>query len=86
MDDGLYNSGYERSDWYKLKEAVLKASNVNSKGKHEIFDELPEHLRASEIGDLVYQAVYLGHKKAAQKAAKLLTDNSNNEWLILQKS
>ena len=82
----MYNSGYEESDWHVLKHAVLASSNINSKGKHKIFDELPEHLRASEIGDLIYQSVYLGHKKAAEKAAKALAGGAKESWLILSKS
>lgn len=82
----MYNSGYEQEDWYTLKKAVLFASNTNSKGKYELFDSLPEHLRISEVGDLIYQTVYLGHKKSALKAAKILTGNADKPWLILEKS
>ncbi|MEP3348776.1 MAG: hypothetical protein ABJN96_02355 [Marinomonas sp.] len=82
----MYNSGYEELDWHVLKHAVLASSNSNSKGNYKIFDELPEHLRASEIGDLIYQSVYLGYKKAVKKAAKELTGGANESWVILLKS
>ena len=82
----MYNSGYEESDWHVLKHAVLALSNSNSKGMYKIFDELPEHLRASEVGDLIYRSVYLGHNKAAEKAAKLLTGGAEKSWLVLAKS
>lgn len=79
----MYNFGYEESDWHVLKHAVLASSNSNSKGKHKIFDELPEYLRASDIGDLIYQSIYLGHKKAAGKVAKELTGGAKKSWVIL---
>ncbi|MCP5326464.1 MAG: hypothetical protein H7A09_09110 [Oceanospirillaceae bacterium] len=80
------NSGYSCEDWYVLKDAVLRAGMKDAHGKIEIFDNLPPLLRRSEIGDLIYQAVYLGHKKAADKAAKILTCGSEQSWLILEKS
>lgn len=83
---GLYNSGYSGGDWYALREAILLAAMKDAHGKIEIFDKLPPHLRKSEVGDLVYQAVYLGHKNTASKAAKLLTGGSEKCWLILEKS
>jgi len=85
MND-TYNSGYSRSDWYALRDAVLLAAMKDAHGKIEIFDKLSSHLRKTEVGDLVYQTVYLGHKKSASKAARLLTNGSENCWLILEKS
>ena len=79
-------SGYSEEDWHILKKAVLAASGADSKGKHFIFDNLPEHLRSSEIGDLIYRTVYLGHKRAADKAANILTGDAEDAWLILAKS
>lgn len=82
----FYNSGYFGEDWYILKDAVLRAGVKDAHGKTEIFDNLPPLLRRSEIGDLIYQAVYLGNKKAAYKAARILTGGSEQCWLILEKS
>lgn len=81
----FYNSGYSGGDWYALRDAVLMAAMKGAHGKIEIFDKLPPHLRKTEVGDLVYQAVYLGHKKAASKAAKLLVGGADKCWLILEK-
>lgn len=81
----FYNSGYSGSDWYALRDAVLIAVMKDAHGKIEVFDKLPLHLRKTEVGDLVYQAVYLGHKKAAAKAAKLLVGGADKCWLILEK-
>lgn len=78
--------GYTEKDWHVLKKAVLDASGTDSKGKHFIFDNLPEHLRSSEVGNLIYRAVYLGHTKATAKAASILTDGAKDSWLILAKS
>jgi len=84
--NNFYNSGYWGSDWYTLRDAVLLAAMNDAHGEIAIFDKLPPHLRRSEVGDLVYQAVYLGRKKSASKAAKLLVGGNENCWLILEKS
>jgi hypothetical protein len=81
----FYNSGYSGGDWYALRDAVLLAAMKDAHGKIGVFDELPPYLRKTEIGDLVYQAVYRGHKKAAAKAAKLLVGGADKCWLILEK-
>jgi|GEM_PF-2470861 len=86
MENDDYDSDFEDGDWHTLKLAVLKASRKDAKGMYHLFDELPEHLRASEVGDLIYRAVYLGHKQAANKAAKILTGGSDQAYLILAKS
>jgi hypothetical protein len=85
MKKDIY-SGYNKEDWHILKKAALDASGTDSKGKHHVFDNLPEHLRSSEVGDLIYKAVYLGHKRAADKAANILTNGAEHAWLILAKS
>ena len=81
----FYNSGYSSGDWYALRDAVLMAAMKDAHGKIEIFDKLPPHLRKTKVGDLVHQAVYLGRKKAASKAAKLLIGGADKCWLILEK-
>lgn len=86
MENGVYNSGFDDDDWHILKMAVLRASRTDAKGMYQLFDELPEHLRASEVGDLIYRAVYLGHKHAANNAAKILTGGSDQAYLVLAKS
>jgi hypothetical protein len=85
-EESPFSTGLKVKDWHLLKHVVLKTSRLEPKGNYELFDDLPDHLRASEIGNLIYESVYLGHKKAANKAASLLTGGSDSPWLILEKS
>ena len=82
----LFSTNFTRDEWNLLKNAVLMANKTGSKNKLSLFDNLPENLRLSKVGNLIYSSVYLGHKNSASKAAKILTGGSEKAWLILSKS
>ncbi len=86
IDSNPYSTEFSREDWHILKDAVIKSSKANIQGKYEIFDTLPHHLRGCNVANLIYKCVYLGHKKSARKAAEVLTNNTVNPWVILDKS
>lgn len=86
MEENLYNSGLNRTDWYQLRNTILDA--VYHKGPEECqsYVELPEHLKSHAAGRFIRSALYEGNRSALDKAAKAMVGGASKAWLILEKS
>ena len=84
--DGIYNSGLNREDWGRLKDAVLDASYTKIGSECISYIALPPHLRQHEIGQLVGKSLSYGDKDLLDDAAKKLVGGAAQAWLVLMKS
>ena len=70
---------------YLLKDALLGASYHKSNDECKWYTSLPVHLKEHEIGVLINDALYNNNKNALNKAVKIMTGDSENGWVALEK-
>ena len=85
MENNLYNSGLDRTDWYLLKNAILDASYNKDSKECQSYIDLPEDLKNHAVGQLIKSALYEDNRLALGKAAKIMVDGNPKAWTILEK-
>jgi len=84
--NGIYDSGFNQSDWYALRNALLAIEHHNGEGECKDFEALSIELKSSSIGIYLQQALIERNQNAFQKAAELLVPEEKNRWLAIWKS
>ena len=74
-----------QKEWYILKDAILGVSYHKGSDECKWYTSLPNRLKEHEIGLLIYEALYKNNKSALDKAVKMMTGNSDNGWVALEK-
>ena len=83
---GTYDSGFNQSDWYALRDALLAIEHHNGEGECKNYESLSEELKSCSIGIYLHKALKERDQNAFQKAAELLVPEEKNRWLAIWKS
>jgi hypothetical protein len=71
-----------QKEYSELKLALCFAGYPDWEAKYHA---LPLHLKAHEVGNLMWLYIETGERENLDKAAALMTNHSSNPWLFLAK-